>query len=293
MNDGSPKHSDNDGASMWAVCFLDLMGYRAELTATDPWPPPQDPKAVALLFKRVVSRRKALLNGPREYQDLLDAALDRRTSASDADSHRPVVSDIVSINATGFSDSIFLERSLSGSGPEGIMRVTNLVACVGMMMLTQLASRSPVRGGIDVGFGLLIDGLLHSAASVRAYNLERTARYPRFLLGERYQAYVKMMMQVKNPVEREWATRLSSFSYVDPEDGLLGLDYLGAPFRAKYLNNLAPIAVRALWDFARESYDRHKQDHARSSLSEDAKLADYYRRLMGYVQPRLEIWGVG
>ena len=83
---------------------------------------------------------------------------------------------------SGFSDSFVISVPLWEEGHELVRAVTVFsalsAACV--VMITALASKHPLRGGIDVGLATEIgSGEIYGTALERAYLLERrVAKYP-------------------------------------------------------------------------------------------------------------------
>jgi hypothetical protein len=292
--------ADDSGAGYWAVCFFDLMGYQRELLATDKWPtdgiwplPPLsrvDVEATRRPFGLIVRRRETLVGGLRDYSDQLRATIKVSQDARSGLRQPPFDPlEAVTFRATGFSDSVFMEKMLDQGGThQGIVELGNMIACAGIVMVLTLSDRSPVRAGFDVSYGGSKAGMLYSAATVRAVCLEKEAKYPRLLLGDHYLNCVERALRSDNSHDRAWANRLSTFTFVDPTDRRVGLDFLGEAFKAEYLYGIDPKVIEEIWTFATESYERFKD----LTDEEGVKLRGYYERLVGYVESRLQIWGI-
>ena len=95
---------------------------------------------------------------------------------------------------TGFSDSFVTSVPLREEGYELVPVVTVFsalsAACV--VMLTALASKHPLRGGIHVGLATEIGpGEIYGTALERAYLLEcNVAKYPRLVIGDELWRYL-------------------------------------------------------------------------------------------------------
>jgi hypothetical protein len=290
--------------AMWAVGFLDLLGYQEDLAMTDVFPPP--PKAEALeLFTGVVNRRLRIAEGPKV---LLSAAAHPRQVASQG---APVDEQLrkhlskVRVGTTGFSDSVFLQTPLDDIvGKAPIVALNELVIVSALSLFENLSDESPMRGGIDIALGEWRFGHLHSAATAKAVALEKSAGYPRILVGPRFVEYLRYAMGLREDVERPYlthrtlATELNSLLYIDPLDppgSPPGIDYLGANFR-RLTQKIDPQLVRKIWLFAHKSRDKFKaaayESRGESEATKNAKVHRYYERLIAYVEPRLEIWGL-
>src|SRR5215472_17375590 len=98
----------------------------------------------------------------------------------------------------GFSDSFVISVPLREEGYELVPVVTVFsalsAACV--VMLTALASKHPLRGGIDVGLATEIGpGEIYGTALERAYLLEcRVAKYPRLVMGGELLRYLNVTL---------------------------------------------------------------------------------------------------
>ena len=65
-----------------------------------------------------------------------------------------------------------------------ILGVYDILCTCAALMLVQLAIGHPIRGGLDVGTGMVVDDELFGAAIVKAYRLEsQRAGHPRLVVG--------------------------------------------------------------------------------------------------------------
>ena len=279
--------------AMWGVAFLDLMGYREQLAAADVFPAPTDKAEALELFKDLIGRRRALVDGPKVF--LAAAASAHQTIEGlppEAIRLQKHLSKI-RVATTGFADNVVLETPLDGVENAPIVALHETVLASAITLSQHLSLGSPLRGGIEVGFGAWAFEQLHSGATVTAVNLEKCAGYPRILVGQRFRAYLDHESEapsISGPlrIQRAVASTLKQILYrdpLDPPDFPLGIDYLGTAFKA-LVPGMQPHVVKNIWRFAHESRDKFKTAPGR------AKEHGYYERLIAYVEPRLEIWGL-
>jgi len=73
--------------------------------------------------------------------------------------------------------------------------------------------------------------------------------------------------------------------YEDPEDHRMGLDFMGVASQRSYARGFTADDVRKIWLFARES----QGEFGARGMS---KERGYYDRLVRYMEPRLQQWGI-
>jgi len=191
----------------------------------------------------------------------------------------------VDVAVTGFSDSIFLESSLGSSVTNPLIPLNTIVAASIIALFVNLRDGSPVRGAIDIGFGLRNEGQLYSSATVRAVELEKCAKYPRILVGSSSLRTLAGIASGQETNESRMARIILGVLFRDPDDGLVGLDFMGETSRRFYAQKITSTDVEAIWTFARRSRDEF-------STSGMQKEWGYYDRLVKYMAPRLDTWGV-
>ena len=271
-----------DYVAVWAISFLDLMGYRQDLLLTGD-KPAVDEDEIHRRFSGVVERRKLLakpleayFNRPRS--DLYSAAV---TPGG------PPISQFMGagdVRVTGFSDSVFLESSL-GASHNPLVPLHTVVAASIVALFMNLKSGSPVRGGIDIGYGPRSDGHVYSAATVRAVELEKCAKYPRILVGPSLIGTLDLIASSGETDEARMARTIRGLFYADPDDGRIGIDFMGEVSKKFYAPGFTPGDVRDIWRFAQGS-------RASFGVRGVEKVWGYYDRLLKYMEPRLALWDV-
>src|SRR6185312_3509441 len=257
-----------DGAryGLWAVSFLDLLGYSQELIATDVLPPPSKTETLEM-FRVLVNRRRSLLTGPKIVLDAI--ASTHRADRTDSPAERKLqeLFGKVRVATTGFSDCVFLETLLEGVEAAPMKALSDLVVATTLQVVNHLAMKSPIRAGIDIAPGLLILDHVHTAAKAKAVALEKCAGYPRILVGDRFRTYVSEVLDLPNDpsplgIHRRLGEVLNGLLFTDPLDPPghpMGIDFLGprfkefAPINSKMVNNIRTFALESRDKFKKEN----------------------------------------
>jgi hypothetical protein len=159
--------------------------------------------------------------------------------------------------------------------------IFDIFGSAGSICLMGLASANPIRGALDVAWGVEIHpGELYGAVVARAYELESvSAQYPRIVVGTRLVGFLEAH---KNNKEEDVFSRtnralaelcLGMLAY--DTDGLLILHYLGREFR----NAVTKQHHVELYNRARKYVAAQLLKHQEAK---DSKLAFRYAHLMSY-----------
>ena len=195
------------------------------------------------------------------------------------------------IRSYGFADSLcmvvrFASQDAWLTPSIGIFAVL-FASCFAMAV--SLSLKCPLRGGIDVGKGVMLPGDENfSNALGRAVKLERQAGHPRIAVGDNMYRFLESIAnQVgtagdgKRAVEAaRWAKR---FITVDDRDGRYILDYLGEGFRDQ-------VAPGYFADVIQPAYEFVLAEHERLLEGGDLKLAPRYQEVKNYFEKRLPLW---
>jgi hypothetical protein len=155
-----------------------------------------------------------------------------------------------------------------------------------MGMLVQLAKGRPIRGGLDVGVGAVVDGELFGAGLVKAYNNEsERAKHPRVVAGKDLIQYLDAKSHdpgtdFKAQFERGMAHQVRDFLIEDFEDGEWVLDYAGPKMRETMLNPETSQMLVAARAFAHNS---RLEFQARGNQ----KLFERYSKVLRYLDARI------
>jgi hypothetical protein len=191
----------------------------------------------------------------------------------------------VDVRVTGFSDSVFLESSLGGSPDNPLVPLHAIVAASIVALFMNLKEESPVRGGIEICFGVRRGGHVYSAATVSAVELEKCAKYPRVLVGNNLIGTLGSIAAGGETNESQVARTIQGLFYEDPDDGRIGLDFMNEVSKRFYAPGFTSSDVRAIWQFAQRS----RKAFGTSGMEKEWR---YYDRFIKYMEPRLALWGV-
>jgi hypothetical protein len=99
-----------------------------------------------------------------------------------------------SVGLQRWSDGVVVYTALGGPNePRATDSVHSLFTFAAAMLIFGLAAESPLRGGIEISWGVeLYEGELYGPAVANAYLLEsETAKYPRIVVGPRVLTYLQ------------------------------------------------------------------------------------------------------
>ncbi len=95
--------------------------------------------------------------------------------------------------------------------------IYHLLATVGSLCFTGLCKKQPLRGSVDISWGVeLHPGEIYGAAVANTYELEsEIAQYPRIVIGERVVDYLNANLKTPQPdIYNEFNRSLAKLSFV-------------------------------------------------------------------------------
>lgn len=189
----------------------------------------------------------------------------------------------------GFSDSLIMSVPFEGDSEQfGPMTgVFGCLAACSILHLVALASKRPIRGGIDVGYGLnLTEEETYGPVLESAHFLEsQIADYPRIVVGEGLPRYLDTVEREApttpfGKAARELATRCKKYLTTD-SDGVEMLDILGV------VASLGePEKHKAL---VQQAIEYIGEQHQHGVDTNDRKHRSRYFRLGAYFKSRAEL----
>ena len=195
----------------------------------------------------------------------------------------------------GFSDSFVASVPLREEGHElvPIVTVFSALSAACVVMLTALASKHPLRGGIDVGLATEIGpGEIYGTALERAYLLEcRVAKYPRLVIGDELWRYLNAALanfeRQTTPVSKAITAIVKKTMQMiaTDTDGQRILDYLGSVV----VENAGPDHGKLM---IQPAYNFVLAEQKRILAKGDPELIGRYVLLRNYFESRLAAWGV-
>lgn len=268
------------------VAFLDVLGQRDKFRGLKKPTNAQEEDEVKEVLRQTagfVAELRTLFQRQFEVFEAATPSMQRHTK----EPLRP--------SFTGFSDSFVTSVPLREEGHELVPVVTVFsalsAACV--VMLTALASKHPLRGGIDVGLATEIGpGEIYGTALERAYLLEcRVAKYPRLVIGDELWRYLNAALahfgSQTTPVSKAMTAIVKKTMQMiaTDSDGQRILDYLGPVV----VENAGPDHGRLM---IQPAYNFVLAEQKRMLAKGDPELIGRYVLLRSYFESRLAPWGV-
>ncbi|ADV83686.1 hypothetical protein [Terriglobus saanensis] len=270
------------------VAFLDVLGQRERFKQLHLPKTPQQHEEVAEVLRQtagfVLELRKTFAN---QFATFEMGLVGLKTHAP-----APVCPKFV-----GFSDSFVTSVPLHNESSHltSMATVFSALTAAAVVMMTALASKHALRGGIDVGLATeIVPGEIYGTALERAYVLEsKEAGYPRIVIGDELWNYLnvaKANFQIHVTPESKaivaMIDRLLLLIAVDA-DGRRVLDYLG-PVLSELQgtdDNFKVGMVQPLYAFV-------LAERERVISNGDAKLITRYDSFRQYVESRLHLWNL-
>jgi hypothetical protein len=276
-----------------------MLGYRRVLDQIDVFPLPTDPEGIARLsgaVGRAVATRRRLHGLIKDFMTNDGGPLPTELHSAPRELRRMVEQSrrVHIVNAPG-PDHIVLATSLVPRSDHAPAKALyTMMGGAAFSLLAPLFAGSedperslPVRGGIDVGAGSLVqpEDFLYSPALTRAYLLEsEQAVFPRVLIGERLAQYIQALINEQSPdpwtrINGNLALNMKAMLFTD-FDGKLALDFFGPGLRKHIGDADALVWAQGAWAFVQDALLR----------IDDAHVKAKYEYLANYMKPRLSLW---
>lgn len=195
----------------------------------------------------------------------------------------------------GFSDSFVASVALRNDRGDliPIVSVFAALSAAATAMLTSLASKHALRGGIDVGLATEIGaGEIYGTALERAYLLEcQSAQYPRIVIGDELWKYLSVALvrfeTDAGPdarIAKALVQKIMQLISTDT-DGKRILDYLGPVIKDLMKPGDAKIMVQPAYDFVVAEEQQFSSTAAK-------ELGKRYALLRHYFESRLPQFGL-
>jgi hypothetical protein len=198
-------------------------------------------------------------------------------------------------NFVGFSDSFVTSVPLRNDGGDLVRIVTifSALSAAAIVMLTSLANKHPLRGGIDVGLATEIGpGETYGTALERAYLLEcKVAQYPRIVIGDELWKYLNSVLSEFERLDTPVAKAITAITQrimrliANDTDGKRILDYLGSAV----VEHSAPGHKEHM---VQPAYEFVLTEQKRLIVEGNAELIERYASLRRYFETRLSLWEI-
>jgi len=240
-----PKNS----AEQWihgnyCVSFIDLLGQRDALREQKLLPSLNTPEERENFDKILRDSTGAIIDLQKAASGILEPYTNPRSDSPLRQTLSPdlqVTWDRVNktdIRIQRWSDGLVLFVLLGDTEIQCPMNgVFGILATAGMLCLRGLARRNPIRGAIEVSWGVEINsGELYGAAVARAYELESlVAQYPRIVVGDEavklLEAYSSHQADDLFSQQNRGLAKTCLDMLVKDADGYWMLHFLGAAFQ--------------------------------------------------------------
>jgi hypothetical protein len=271
----------------FCVAFLDLLGQRDAMRGEGLLPiikTEEERQQFILKAKQTIGSVAGLQRRAENLTSKKAAQRGEEFREKLSPEHQVIWDDILreSWKRQRWSDGLVYFASLGESDTKcKINDVYTLMSLAGALCLIGLGSQQPVRGAIDMAWGIeLHPGELYGPALAHAYELEsEVAKYPRIVVSERLVGVLASLIQSDkgdffHEFNRELAKLCLSFVARD-KDGVMFVHYLGKAFQTSVTQELRGEVYRDARKFVEEELVRHRQ-------AGDQKLADRYVALLDY-----------
>lgn len=159
--------------------------------------------------------------------------------------------------------------------------IFSIFGTAGALCFLGLAEKQPVRGSIDIAWGIeLHDGELYGAAVAKAYELESyAAQYPRIIVSDRtIEVLEAYRLNIGNDIYSKCNKGFAEMclnTIIQDNDGNFFINYLGDSFRQYITKGLHPEIYKEAINFVRSEYKNHREN-------KNTKLAFRYSNLLSY-----------
>jgi hypothetical protein len=269
------------------VAFVDLLGQKEAFLKTDYLPNAEDPAKVEAFMAEVKASTGVIL-GMRKILASFRTGLTQDSGAFNdlSREQREMAERFQKTRVREFrmSDGIILACPLTPeNGHFPIRGVYDVLATCAVLMSVQLAAERPIRGGIDVGTGMEIDGELFGPALVKAYVLEsKRAKYPRLAVGQDLVNYLMTsarsgMPEIEGQYQRKMAEGIVPLLKRDADQQWI-VDYAG-PKAREFLPRLTDMLGPA-----KAFAQRTRAELMPRQDEEGQKLFGRYTQLVRYLE---------
>ena len=266
--------------------FFDLLGFASRIREYDQIQPGDSYKEVT---RRVTAPILALVRARAMFEQAVKTNVRERTDMS-------TVSPELREQGAGMMSTPFIVQQFSDSlvlscpfdvqdRSRGALAVFNLFIVAANLMAGCLAAGVPIRGAIEIGYGTVIAWRgaqeLVGSSGMKAYELERTAGWPRILIGK--ELFDDLWTQrAQDPRRHAAASQDAGFAkhclrvVLDEKEGTHSLDWLHHAFGSSRVSDWSSIT-----GLVSATCDSQIQEASRRV---DAKVEGRWKRVKDYVE---------
>lgn len=285
----APDNSDSELlAGNYCVSFMDLLGQRAALQGQALLPPfesEDERKKLNTILKESIG---SIIKLQGQAEDMLQGILHSNPESPFRAALPPEQHSLwdeiqlTRITTQRWSDGLMSFVSLGDREMKCRMNgVFGLFCLAGTLCFLGLATKRPVRGAIEIAWGIeLHPGELYGAAVARAYELEsEVAQYPRIVIGSEMVKFLQL--HLNNPEQDPFSQNDKALAeiclgmVVQDTDGNWLLHYLGEAFQYAVSHSQHAELYTAARKFVSEQLVEHQTNL-------NTKLAFRYSHLLDY-----------
>jgi len=282
-----------NGAEEWihgnyCVSFIDLLGQRDALRDQKLLPSLDTPEEREIFDKILRESTGAIIDLQKAASGIIEPYTNPRSDSPLRQTLSPDVQGTwdgvnkTRIRIQRWSDGLVLFVLLGDAEIQCPMNgVFGILATAGMLCLRGLARRNPIRGAIEVSWGVEINsGELYGAAVARAYELESLiAQYPRIVVGDEavklLEAYSKHKANDLISEQNRGLAKMCLDMLIKDADGYWILHFLGATFQNVVTGENHATLYQSARKYIVEQLNKYR-------ASRNSKLAFRYVNLLQY-----------
>jgi len=254
----------------YAVGFVDILGQQEEYANEGLLPSSSNNTAFLNKLQATIG---AIIDLQQEAEQFLPSWTEANEKYREAGKHN--------LLKQNWADGVVYFTALGDSNIKvPMISVYYLLTTLGSMCLLGLAKKRPVRGGIDISWGVeLRPGEIYGNAVAKAYQIESgIAQYPRIVLGPLILDYLKRSAEeIPNTRFDKCNQKIAQCCLnflVEDVDGQQIIHYLGDFYRQKLPADHSRLYLKAM-EFINEQLAAHKNTY-------NTKLAFRYALLQRY-----------
>lgn len=283
------SHKAQFQSSHYAAAFIDLLGQREALQGQNLLPIAQTDEEKRQLFKTIKESVGAIAALQQRATNMMcksDPNPDSKLRAMLSPSEQLEWDEMMRapITTQRWSDGLLLFTSIAEELVKcPVNAIFRMFALTGALCFMGLAAKQPLRGAIEVAWGVeLHPGELYGPVVARTYELEsKVADYPRIVIGPYLVHYLEL--QSKNSskehhdmVNQQLASLCLNMLLRDA-DGHWLLHYLGSDFRTSVTESSHNELYSKARTFIHSQLDKHRS-------TQNTKLAFRYVHLQQYFE---------
>lgn len=271
----------------YCISFIDLLGQRDALRGQGLLPAINSEAGNAAISRVIRDSIRPVLQLQRDVEDLVKAVSPNPNSPirmSLSRQKRAVYDEmqLKRVKSQYWSDGFVRFVCLEDAGIKCPLNgVTEIFQFSGYFCLLGLAQRHPVRGAIDIAWGVEASyGGLYGPVVANAYELEsKVAQYPRIVVGQRVVDFLEAHLSNTNDDpftqgNRSWA-QLCRDMLLKDDDGQWIVHYLGATFQHSVTHTNHDFIQNKARAFLIDQLKEHRK-------SKNKKLTLRYNQLLNY-----------